>query len=145
MPGNLVIAQEPHLFTRAWVEAGTATWVFDPGTSADLQWFQCPVPNSYGLVNWWFDGFALLFRSTGSVYLSRVDLYDGEHKFVQVPVDWRGDHAAGVEVDQNLVTLDENQRHDMTLCLNASVAVQPGPQGGQLSVVAYYAEFGWPH
>ena len=149
MAGNTVLAQEPHQFSRSWVDGSSETFHFEIGSGDS--WFQFAIPTPTRIADKVasLERVMLLFRSESAeiVGIDRIDLWDGPNLIkTRSSVRWGGDHSAGIEFaihaddsyDGNILPVEPH--HQMSWGLNVSLHVVAG-LGGDLTLISCGADF----
>jgi hypothetical protein len=86
----------------------------------------------------------ILFETTGSVAIDRVDLWDGGRGVGKYAVNLKGDYRSRIVDGQNIISLRERGPgpHRMDWGLGVSLHVVPGPDYGNITFTSAGADFG---
>lgn len=146
--GNSVLAQEPHQFSRSWVDGSSATFHIDEGTPDSWFQFSIPTPTRIASKVGVLERVMLLFRTEdpNTAGIDRVDLWDGPKLIQTNSVTWGGDHSASIQLVRekdgsfggNILPVSDG--YQMNWGLNVSLQVFSG-FGGELTFVSIGADF----
>jgi hypothetical protein len=144
--GNSVVAQEPHHFSRSWVDGSSATFKMLEG--AGFFWFQFSVPTPTRIASEVasLQRVMLLYRSDPPCSVPRVDLWDGPNLIQSSEVSWVGDYSHGIQLIPEVGggfggnVLPVRDGHQMSWGLNVSLGVWPA-SGGDMTFISIGADF----
>ena len=144
--GNSVIAQDTDIPVER--VGGSGGVLFDPFKfEASPRWFHFAVPTPTTIKDQDVSilRVMILFKTTGSVEIDRVDLWDGWHGLLKTSdLHLSGDYVMRVVGGENVVEmppLGENEFWGIRWGLGVSIHVDPGADYGEIRFASVGADF----